>query len=167
MQFSENVTISDVMRSYANGAVQYARSRHGLELDFSEASLENIDRILGARVHEGGVHPNQLSQADEEDLWLYCKMIGGYVGEVIIRNLGGTWLMEDHGPDSSSVKLMAAQKIQGYPPDSIWRALTESGKSVVSYYRTLLVILGQGNQTIDGHGEQTFKLHPLSSVPPM
>src|SRR4051812_37077340 len=119
----EQVTIADVMRAYAADTVKYAKRQYGIDLDYSETSLEQIDRILDDRTQGAVIEADKLTPEQQEDLWVYCKMIGGYVGEVIIRNLGGAWQTKELDSGSSSVRLMAAGKIEGSPPDSVWRTL--------------------------------------------
>jgi hypothetical protein len=159
---SQQVTIADVMRAYAADAVNYAKRQYGLDLDYSEASLEHVDRMLGDRRQGAVIVPEKLSAQEQKDLWTYCKMIGGYVGEVIIRNQGGTWQTKEIDSGSSSVKLMAAGKIEGSPPDSVWRTLTEPHRCMVSYYRSLRAILGHGEKRTEG-GVEVIKLPPLSN----
>ncbi len=159
------VTIADVMQAYAADAVIFAKRRFDMDLDFSEHSLCDIDRILAERTAAGLLSPDTLDESEQEEVWTFCKMLGGYVGEVIIRNLGGTWQMKEIDSNTASVGLLAAGRIETSPPDMIWRALTEPYKSIASNYRTLLAILGRGEQSI-ANGTRIVKLPPLSKLPP-
>lgn len=161
----EQVTIADVMRAYAADTVTHAKSRYGIDLDYSEASLEEIDRMLGDRMGGAPIEPDKLTSEEREELWVYCKMIGGYVGEVVVRNLGGAWQVEEIDSENSAVTLMAAEKIKGSPPESVWRTLTEPYRSMVSYYRTLRAILGQGEERIE-QGMKVIKVPALSAATP-
>lgn len=160
-----DVTIADVMRAYANDALDYAKRRFDVILDFSERSLEDIDLILADYNNSRLLVPDNLSAAEREELWLFCKMMGGYVGEVIIRNIGGEWQMKDMSEGAASIKLVSTGGVEGSPPEAIWRALTEPYKAIVSYYRGLRAILGHGNETI-ANGIRTIRLPPLSVQPP-
>jgi hypothetical protein len=160
-----DVTIADVMRAYAIDAVDYAKRRFDVTLDYSERSLEDIERILADYTGSGLLVPDDLSDAEREELWMFCKMMGGYVGEVIIRNIGGEWQMKDMSGGAASIKLVSTGGVEGAPPEAIWRALTEPYKSIVSYYRGLRAILGHGNETIE-NGIRTIRLPPLSAQPP-
>lgn len=161
----QQVTIADIMRAYAADAVKYAKGQYGIDLDYSEASLEHIDRMLDDKMHGAVIEPDKLTPEEQEDMWTYCKVIGGYVGEVIIRNLGGTWQTKELDSGGSSVTLMAAGKIEGSPPDGVWRALTEPFRSMVSYYRSLRAILGHGEERTE-QGVKMIKVPALSSAPP-
>jgi len=159
-----DVTIADVMQAYANDALAFAKRRRDVTLDFSERSLEDVDQLLAGYMPPGLIVPDHLSETEREDLWILCKMVGGYVGEVIIRNIGGEWQMKDTGDGSASIKLITGG-VEGSPPEAIWRALTEPYKSVVSYYRGLRAILGHGEEsTLDGI--RTIRVPPLSNQPP-
>jgi hypothetical protein len=160
-----DVTIADVMQAYANDAVAYVHRRLNVTLDFSERSLEDVDRVLADYGKGDLLVPDKLSDAQREDLWVFCKMMGGYVGEVIIRNIGGQWQMNDIGDGAASVKLITTGGVEGSPPDAVWRALTEPYKAIVSYYRSLRAILGHGEETTE-NGIRTVRLPPLSDQPP-
>ncbi len=160
-----DVKITDVMQAYANDALVYAKRRFDVTLDYSERSLEDVDRILADYTKAGLVVPDSLSAAEKDDLWIFCKMIGGYVGEVIIRNIGGEWQTKALNDGALSIKLAVKGGVEGSPPDSVWRAVTEPYKAIVSYYRGLKTVLGYGEETIE-RGIRTVRLPPLSAEPP-
>jgi hypothetical protein len=39
-------TIADMMQAYAQDAVDFARQRFNMNLDFTESSIEQVERIL-------------------------------------------------------------------------------------------------------------------------
>jgi hypothetical protein len=155
--------IADIMRAYAADAVAYAQEHHGLTLDFSERSLDDVDRIVEARK---ALVPEPMSKEEEVELWIFSKVCGGYVGETIIRNLGGTWFTQENPNGSTAVKLLAAGQIESSPPVAVWRNLTEPFRSVATYYRTLQTILGHGTTTTE-NGVEVVKLPPFSTEPPL
>jgi hypothetical protein len=159
-----SMQIANVMRAYANDAVAYADDRLGIALDYSEQSLESVDRIVAESTKSGLLVPGDLSAAEREELWAFCKMLGGYVGEVIVRNLGGEWQTNEMDDGATTVKLVTAG-VSGSPPEAVWRALTEPYQGIVSYYRGLRAILGHGEETIV-NGIRTVRLPPLSAQPP-
>jgi hypothetical protein len=161
----EEVTIADVMQTYAADAVRHAKNHYGIDLDFSEASLRQIDRMLDDRMRGAVIEADRLTPEEQEDLWVYCKMIGGYVGEVIIRNLGGAWQAKPTDSGGTAVKLMAAGRIEASPPEGVWRTLTEPYRSMTSYYRSLRAILGHGDERTE-NGLEFIRLPPLSPEVP-
>jgi hypothetical protein len=157
------VTIADVMRAYANDAVAYALRAGKGHLDFSERS-EDVDQLLAEKVKSGLLVPDALSESERNELWGFCKMMGGYVGEVIIRNIGGDWQTEGLEDGAAHVVLVVAG-VRGSPPEAIWRALTEPYRGIASYYRCLRVVLGHGEERFEG-GFRSVQLPPLSAEPP-
>jgi len=159
------VPIAEIMRAYSTEAVEYARNKYAIHLDFSEASLDEVDRIIRERTGGDVLDVDKLTPKEQEDLWVLCKMIGGYVGEVIIRNIGGMWQLDGREAGRTKAKLLAGGKIESWPPDSVWRTLTEPYRGMAGYYRGLRAILGHGEERIEG-GIKTTILPPLSTTPP-
>jgi len=132
---------------------------------FPEKSLRDVDSILADYIKSGFVEPDKLTPAERDELWDFCKMMGGYVGEVIIRNLGGNWKMKEIDDKSSSITLKVNDRLEGSPPQAVWRALTEPYKGIATYYRTLMVIFGKGEQ-IKEVGPTIVRLPPLADKTP-
>jgi hypothetical protein len=68
---------------HARLAVQLAAQEFGEELDFSPGSLEAVDAQIES-VREGGSTGEDAAEA--------LFVFGCYVGEVMVRNLGGRWM---------------------------------------------------------------------------
>jgi hypothetical protein len=79
--------ISTLMQGAASDAVGYAAEQHQQKLDFSLASLEQIDTML-ATLHQ----KQQQQRHSAEMLFTLSNILGAYVGEVFIANYGGFWL---------------------------------------------------------------------------
>ena len=90
-------TIGDMMAAYAEDAIDYVRQNFETELDYSEGSVELIEALLSA-IHEQMPPEIRAQITDDgpppEVIDQFAKMLGGYVGEVMRRNWGGTW--KDH-----------------------------------------------------------------------
>lgn len=71
--------VIEQVRSMAEGYSELAKTRFELNLDFSVQSLSDLDAYVQA-VFPNGCH-----------LGTTRASIATYVGEVICRNLGGTW----------------------------------------------------------------------------
>jgi len=78
--------ISKLMADAARDAVGYVAEQHQLQLDYSLASLQDVDTVL-ATLHQ---HQQQQSHSVEL-LFTLCNIIGAYIGEVFINNYGGNW----------------------------------------------------------------------------
>ena len=84
----------------AQEAVSIARDRYGATLDFSEASVKELE-ILLAKIHDW--LPKIGDASRPSDQWIIGVSItfGAYLGEVFRRNLGGNWLLQNpHAPGS-------------------------------------------------------------------
>jgi hypothetical protein len=83
MQSEELTTL---MQAAAQDAVNYARDQHQITLDGSMTSLLHVDELLSL------LHADQQSKAHSgEMLFTLCNIMGAYVGEVFIQNVGGHW----------------------------------------------------------------------------
>lgn len=83
-------TLELMFIGYALDTVDMAKEKFKVELDFSEASLESVEKILD--------HLNKtISTAKPSpDLILsYAKAFTGYIGQVIKIKWGGKWKKED------------------------------------------------------------------------
>jgi hypothetical protein len=131
-------TINDVMEAYAKDAEADARKR-GITLDYSEPSLAQVDRILEALTPGGVLSPK--SPAEEDALWMLSKIYGGYVGQVVIKQMGGQWELQDL-PGGASRVVLRCSGIQAFPPEKVYKRLTEDVYSGVGgYCRALRAIV--------------------------
>ena len=76
-------------RDHARLAVQLAAQEFGDELDFSPGSLEAVDAQIESVREEGSTG---------EDAAEALFVLGCYVGEVLVRNLGGRWVATARSP---------------------------------------------------------------------
>lgn len=76
------------MSDHAEHLVRVVRSIDGLELDFSIPSLSVVDGLLG-RFHDAGDDPDLMAET--------LFQFGAYVGEVIVRQHGGSWVTVPQG----------------------------------------------------------------------
>ena len=131
-------TISDVMEAYARDAETDARKR-GIALDYSETSLALVDRILETITPDGVLIPK--SPAEEDALWILSKIYGGYVGQVVIKQMGGQWELQDL-PNGAARVVLCCYGISAFPPEKIYKRLTQDRYSgVAGYCRALRAIV--------------------------
>ncbi len=87
-------TYAEVMAAYAEDAVDFAQRNFQLTLDYSPASARLVERMAQTLVEQRpqgflgklfkrGPSPEEIDQV--------CKMLGGYLGEVLRRAQGGEW----------------------------------------------------------------------------
>ncbi|KKO45800.1 hypothetical protein WG68_08805 [Arsukibacterium ikkense] len=82
----QNNDIAKLMQDAAKDAVSYIAEQHQLTLDYSLASLHDVDTVL-ATLHQ----QQQQQNHSAELLFTLSNIIGAYIGEVFIANYGGNW----------------------------------------------------------------------------
>lgn len=135
-----DMTITDVMRAYAQDAERFALKK-GVTLDYTEKSLEGVDALLDLIAGDGVVPPN--TPEEQEQLWTLAKAYGGYVGELVIRNLGGVWEMSDN-PDGTARVILRCHGVQMFPLEKVYKRLAKDQFAGVSgYCRAIRAIIAR------------------------
>ena len=142
--------IDKVMKAYANDAVAVA-GRRGVVLDFTEESLARVDELLGRESFIGKTPRTPESDEDEKTLWSCSKAFGAYVGEVVIRTMGGTWIGEPIAQGGTRPAILV-KGVKGFPADKVWKRLTESEFDALDGYCRVLrhILLRQSDGRADG-----------------
>lgn len=78
--------LSKLMQASAQDARLYAAEQHQLHLTGDLASLAHVDELL-SRLHTD----QQAKPHSGEMLFTLCNIMGAYVGEIFIQNVGGQW----------------------------------------------------------------------------
>ncbi|WP_211748615.1 hypothetical protein [Paenibacillus sp. Marseille-Q4541] len=126
--------IADMMKAYAEDAVDFA-DQMDVKLDFSEASLKDLDSIL-QKFH--GELPRGWRKIfnkgpSEEQIAYMAKMWGGYLGEVVVRHLGGEWKASEIVEDTIALQIGEEEL---YPPSRAYRRIMNGAEdSVEDYYK--------------------------------
>jgi hypothetical protein len=137
------ITISDVMKAYAQDAERLA-SEQGISLDYTEESLEHVDLLV--RQVAGDNVLTARTPEEESQLWTLSKIYGGYLGEVVLRNMGGAWELQDN-PDGSARVVLRCGGVTMFPAEKVYKRLTEDLFSNLSgYCRALRAIIGVQSQ---------------------
>ncbi len=85
---------ADIGAEDAEALVDFAMRKFEIELDYSDASIEQVEIIAAAfyqSLKESGFPEEPLKNAS--------YMLGGYIGEVIRRNHGAEWGISVHGEE--------------------------------------------------------------------
>jgi hypothetical protein len=123
--------------AHAQLAVDAARNVDRVALDYSPQSLAEVDRIIG-KFHAQKMRADQIGET--------VFSFGCYVGEVLVRNLGGTW----KNPERSFLSRLGLgnsnMMVVGMPNGIVWNPigktfkLLENGKEdSVSYFYDVAV----------------------------
>lgn len=136
--------IGDLMKAYAQKAIEIARDRYSVELDLSEKSLDHVERILGRMYKERpkGLKKffnRNLKDPIEEEMPLLMHAFGGYIGEVINRNITrGAWRVEyDRYPGEAIITLRVGETDMYPPIKVVQRLFYGRDDNILNYYDRL------------------------------
>jgi len=143
--------VADFMKAYAQKAIELARERYDVELDLSEKSLEDVERILGKMYKQ---RPKGLraffnrNKKDpiEQEMPLIMHAFGGYIGEVITRNITkGTWRIDyDRYPDEAVV-VLKLNETEMFPAIKVCQRLFYGrDDNILNYYDRLKAMYTKG-----------------------
>ncbi|SNY45474.1 hypothetical protein SAMN06297280_0902 [Arsukibacterium tuosuense] len=122
--------ISKLMQDAARDAVGYVAEQHQFELDFSMASLQDVDTVL-ATLHQ---HQQQQSHSPEL-IFTLSNIIGAYIGEIFIKNYGGNW--HSNTADSAAPYIAVQLSDKEFPFASVCyhKIIQDDTISVVDYVK--------------------------------
>jgi hypothetical protein len=129
-------TIADMMRAYSEDALDLANQLN-FELDYSEESLVKLDQILES-YHQGipkGIKKLFSKGPSEEQINQMAKIWGGYLGETIIRQLGGEWAMSNTFENAIAVNIGTTEI---YPSAKIYKRIINGPEDNVYIYFKVL-----------------------------
>jgi len=120
----------------AAGWISGALRSSGYAADFSPASLWSIDRFLEDHTTAGRPRPGGLLAAD---FGQRLFALGAYTGEVIRRNLGGTWRADEDDPDGEiNVELVLPGGGVIWPVQRVMKRCANGAEDGIAVYGALL-----------------------------
>lgn len=139
---TEAPTVTDMMVAYAQDAVDMAKANFGEDLDYSERSIQTVEKCL-AQLHDAlpkGFFGKLFKRGPSaEDLVQVAKMFGGYLGEVFRKHHGGEWLLEPApGSSTPAITLQHSNGGRFFPPAKVHKRLVNGPEDDVwMFYRVL------------------------------
>jgi hypothetical protein len=130
--------LAGVLVAQAQAAVHTAKLKWIESLDFTQDSLEAIERILG-KMHNAGRYGTGSAGPNEEELAASSKLWGIYIGEVIRRHYGGQW---SQGEDGTLALLIGETK--AYPIAKARKRIVDGATDNIRYYFSSMLKLLQG-----------------------
>jgi ABC-type Fe3+-citrate transport system substrate-binding protein len=129
-------TVNDMMKAYSEDALDLGKLMDK-ELDFSEESLKTLEEILD-RYHKE--LPKGLKRIffgpSKDKINQISKIWGAYLGEVIIKHLGGEWKMREGL--KNAIALCFDNGIEIYPPAKVNKRLLNGFEdNIWAYYQIL------------------------------
>ena len=123
---------------HAELAVEVARDQYDNELDFSPESLERLDDEIDTLREDG---------LDGEEAAEVLFVFGCYLGEVMVRNLGGAWVPT---PQSSLQGVSPWPMVVALPDGSAWDTIGKVYKRLelgdAEYLPTFFAWAAQGGR---------------------
>ena len=111
-------SIAQMMQASADKAVESASERFGFSLDYSEATLEQLETIVTNVAAE-------LSTGDDKNKAEYeTKLWGSYFGEVIRRRWEGNWDLATYPGSAVTVPAILVHEAQLFPLVKVYRRLS-------------------------------------------
>lgn len=135
-------SVAEMMGAYAQDAVDYAQRTFGISLDYSEGSVQQVERVLTTlsetvpkgtlgRLFSKGPSPQEVDQIS--------KMFGGYVREVLRREWGGRWKLESAAfPGQQVLTLEIAGGGDVWPHFKVGKRLTKGPEENLWMYVKVL-----------------------------
>jgi membrane-anchored protein YejM (alkaline phosphatase superfamily) len=122
-QLKYDITPANATKFAADIAAAVEKNE-GVKLDFSVASLAEIDKIIG-RFHEEGC------KAEELEATLFC--FGCYVGEVFVRHAKAVWRKTTQKEIDDWVGVPLVLQIGGYSVNPIGKVIKRLQNGDVDY----------------------------------
>jgi len=130
--------LAGVLVAQSQSAVHTAKLTWNESLDFTQDSLEAVERLLG-KIHNAGRFGGGSAAPGEEELAAASKMWGTYIGEVIRRHYGGQW---SQGEDGTLTLLIG--EARAYPIAKARKRIVDGASENVRYYFSSMLKLLQG-----------------------
>jgi hypothetical protein len=129
-------TVDDMMKAYADNALDLAKQLN-VDLDFSEGSIELLEMVLEV-YHKGipkGIKKFFSKGPSEHEISQMSKIWGAYLGETIIKNLGGHWEISKSF-DGAICLIIGDGEI--YPPAKVYKRIINGSEDNVYVYYVVL-----------------------------
>jgi hypothetical protein len=120
--------------------VAAALTASGYRADFSAASLGEVDRFFDKHARAGKPVPGGLL-SDQTGYRIFA--LGGYVGEVLRRGVGGEWQANDLDPRGEvNVTLRLSDGSVIAPMQRVFKRLTNGAQDGIAFYGASLGLTG-------------------------
>jgi len=132
---SDDPQISSMLIGNLEMAIRTADEKWGVDLDFSEKSLDGLEAIL-AKLYE---LTQQAAARGEpgptnDQLNTMCLMWGVYLGEVMRRHFGGKWKVAPSPRNPNGILQLAMGQASTFPQQKIYKRLINGQEDNVAFY---------------------------------
>lgn len=123
--------LGTMMKEFAHDAVSFAFDQYQTSLDYSDESIQSVERIFDALYTELGQNDNDNIEPENVDA--VCGMFGGYIGEVLRRKYGGHWKVETIASGEPVVCIHINQNYF-FPLAKVFKRLSNGSSDDVWFY---------------------------------
>lgn len=86
--FASDQNVQKVAEAYALDAVEYSKKQFDITLDWTDASIVNVEKALALM---RASYVSTTPRPTDEQVMSFAKSFGSYIGEVYRRNHGAEW----------------------------------------------------------------------------
>lgn len=135
-------SLAELMAKCAEEAVRYAKEKFRVELDYSEASIEEVEKILD-RLYtsrpKGFFNKLMKRGPSRQSISNLAKIMGGYLGEVLRRTHGGEWSIDEEIQPGMKTICLRNGKGRVFPPGKVYkRIMNGEAENVWHYYQSIV-----------------------------
>ena len=122
--------LNELMEQSAEDAVVTARQQANINLDYSEDSLDLVDRAIAEILR-------QFPEESQEDkaVFTICNIFGAYLGEVFKKHNGGAWEYNDSDANAPSIYLRVKDHTFAFAGICYEKLVKNQNVSVAKYYQ--------------------------------
>lgn len=133
--FAPDPNVQKMAEAYALDAIDFAQRQFGIKLDWSDASIENVEKALSL-MHAS--YMRTQPKPTEDQVMSFAKGFGSYVGEVYRRNHGAAWGMVNlNGQKFPGLRTKSGKNF--WPWGRALNRITQGAENnMTDYYRMLL-----------------------------
>jgi hypothetical protein len=128
-------TVDEMMEAYSLDAVDYAKKLNKA-LDFSESSIQQVEDICTLLYNEipKGFFGKLIKKSPSEETIIHMsKMLGGYIGQVMIKHYGGNWTIEDF-LNRGNTLVVNIGEMKTFPVSKVYKRFKNGSEDNVNYY---------------------------------
>lgn len=118
------ISVQESMAKFAKQAVAFAKQGFKINLDFSDNSIKDLERIL--EIFHSSFTPGH--EPTEDELQNAAIIWGAYLGETLRRNYGGEWAVENE------ISVLNIVNFKIFPPSKVYKRLTNGPEDNVAFY---------------------------------
>jgi hypothetical protein len=135
---TSDAKLAGVLVAQSQIAVQSAKLKWAESIDFTQDSLEAIERLLG-KMHNHYKFAAPGQGPSEEQISNAAKIWGVYIGEVIRRHYGGQWSLGEDG-----VLALSIGETQVFPIAKARKRIVDGPMENIRYYFSAMAKVLQG-----------------------